>query len=690
MQLSRVVAARLTTAALLLFLSCDATAQNAPKLSKAQRALLEAIVAAVDQAQASGVAAPATWQSHVLRASDGSHYVAWSAFAPDVAPPQDAALLYVRLATHDPDGSVRAAPDRSAVSEWLQGLRGDPLPMRANGSMTVPQGEMPVGGAASLAGRPGSSNAGAMDASIALRLQDRDRERADRERANRDAQRRAAAESAGRASLPPVHPFEDFDLQSRLTAAAGGLVVERSLTAGPGDYDVYVAWAEPGPGNRRPTVRVLAHRLTLPAASATEFALSDIVLADAVSARAEPYKITQQGAHPYAIGALEATPARDHTFRVDEALSMVFQVINPAGTGTGTPDVEVGFRVTRVVDVREQLVGSLPAQRYNKATLPSDFDVAKGHPLFAAVQAPLRSFARGRYRVTITALDHLSGRRVSRDVRFDVAGTPESLLREAPAPGQIFRRDAVLAPATLTALARALTPPSPSPALEQALAAAAAGRFPAVVQTNLTELAERPAGLALRGLALYGLGDSARAVAAQLQQATAQGAPAAPVQLLLGATYAIDGDDRSAIAAWNLAREGGIDDASVATLLMDAYLRQGDVARAGAMARAALDSQPGNGAAARGLAATYIATARYADALALLEPRAAESAPDPETDFLVLHALYASHVSGHAPGNTPSGRARFAVAARAYTDAGGRHGDLVRAWLDVVTGASRR
>ena len=43
--------------------------------------------------------------------------------------------------------------------------------------------------------------------------------------------------------------------------------------------------------------------------------------------------------------------------------------------------------------------------------------------------------------------------------------------------------------------------------------------------------AERATGMALRGFALYGLGDSPRAVAAQLQQAATQGAPAAPVHL---------------------------------------------------------------------------------------------------------------------------------------------------------------
>ena len=144
MKLSRVVAARLTAAALLLSIPCAVAAQNAPRLSKAQRALLEAVVAAVDQAQATGVVTPATWQSHVLRASDGSHYVALRATALDVPVPNGGAMLYVRLAARRSD-EPRAAAERSAVMEWLQGQRGDPLPMRAARSTTVNAGEMPIG-----------------------------------------------------------------------------------------------------------------------------------------------------------------------------------------------------------------------------------------------------------------------------------------------------------------------------------------------------------------------------------------------------------------------------------------------------------------------------------------------------------------------------------------------------------------
>lgn len=125
----------------------------------------------------------------------------------------------------------------------------------------------------------------------------------------------------------------------------------------------------------------------------------------------------------------------------------------------------------------------------------------------------------------------------------------------------------------------------------------------------------------------------------------------------------------------------------MATLLVDAYVRQGDVARATAMARAALDAQPGNAAAARGLAAARIAAGQYADALAALDGITAAAA-EPETDFLVLHALYGGFVGDTAPGNTATGRDRLQAVGQRYVGAGGRHAGLVKEWLAVVAARS--
>lgn len=649
-----------------------------PRLDRSQQATLESIVVAVDQARANpAAAAPSQWQVHVLRASDGSHYVALRGRAPGLIATKAPVMLYVRLeSSRDPRTTV---PQRSAVMEWLKGERADPLPMRARGTMNVPQGEMPIGGAASILGlRPDLG----LENTAQLRMMDRERQQVARQREELAAKRKAELESAVRTGVPILHPFEDFETAAQLDVDALGTTVVRSVRAGPGDYTMSVAWAEPGAGGRAPTVRVLTHPLSLPAAS-PDFALSDIVLADSVRTLDAAYPPAVQNSHPYAIGALEAAPASDDAFRVDERLSVVFQVINAAATPAGKPDVEVNIAFTRLSGGKEERVGALPAQRHAADTLPADFDIAKGHPLFAAVQASLATFTRGRYRLTATATDRVSGRQTSRATDFSVVGTPHSLLNEAPAPGQAFRRDALMTPAMLTAITTGLTPAAPSDGLKRLLDAATTSRFADLVKEAPIAPEERPTAQALRGFGLFAVGDNPRAVAVQLQQALAQGAPPGPVLLLLGATYAQSGDDKGAVAAWNQARDGSVADAAVATLMVDAYMRQGDVARATAMAQAALDAQPGSAAAARRLAAARIAAGQYADALTVLDGLASATA-DADTDFLVVHALFGGVVGGTAPGNTATGRERLRAVGQRYIDAGGRHAPLVTEWLAVV------
>ena len=88
MKLSRVVATRLAAVTLLLSVPCAAAAQNAPKL---ERVVLEAVVAAVDQASAAST--PATWYAHVLRASNGAHDVALRTAVSDLAAPNGGVML---------------------------------------------------------------------------------------------------------------------------------------------------------------------------------------------------------------------------------------------------------------------------------------------------------------------------------------------------------------------------------------------------------------------------------------------------------------------------------------------------------------------------------------------------------------------------------------------------------------------
>ena len=67
-----------------------------------------------------------------------------------------------------------------------------------------------------------------------------ERARAKQEKEDRDRERKAELEGTEKANRN-VLPFEDFEIAT----TPNGHAIERALTAGPGDYVLYVAWADP-------------------------------------------------------------------------------------------------------------------------------------------------------------------------------------------------------------------------------------------------------------------------------------------------------------------------------------------------------------------------------------------------------------------------------------------------------------
>jgi hypothetical protein len=394
---------------------------DAPSLSRQQREALQTLVRAVDTTTTAPLP-DGDWPLHVLRASDGSHYVAFSIHRPEGVQLGRPFILYVRLASRRADAATQ--PERSAVAEWLTGQSPTPaLPQRG-----LAFGEMPTYGAGAVATRgPGAGTQN-------LQLLELEQRRAREKREEQERARKAALEGTGATRTPrPLLPFEDFDLRAEAVADSGGApVIRRSLTAGPGDYELTLAWIDMKGGTPIGAAHVIRRPLSLAPASTTTFGLSSVIVADSVTIRESPVAATEQTARPYSIGSTEITPARDHILGADERLALVVQVFNPRALPNGKPDVAVSFRVLRQQGAREDPVGTLTPQLYNELTLPLDFDVTKGHPIFAAVAVPLKTFKRGDYRLEVAAHDRAAGVGAMTDVLFTVAGTPASLLREAP------------------------------------------------------------------------------------------------------------------------------------------------------------------------------------------------------------------------------------------------------------------
>ena len=91
-------------------------------------------------------------------------------------------------------------------------------------------------------------------------------------------------------------------------------MITRAFTAGPGDYDLFVAWADPRSAKPAPTVRVVTKSLHAAAGATHGAHHSSVILADSVGVAAAPYPPAEQAAHPYSIGLTEIVPARDAIF----------------------------------------------------------------------------------------------------------------------------------------------------------------------------------------------------------------------------------------------------------------------------------------------------------------------------------------------------------------------------------------
>jgi hypothetical protein len=659
-----------------------ATAQTGPTLTRQQRVALQALVSAVNRASHQDNTGDLEWPLHVLRASDGSHYVAFSIVDPPRLSAGKPVIVYVRLATRR-DPRVAGATERSAIADWLAG-HGAPPPPRER---ALAFGDMPIFGAASAAsaGRdPGASTRGVAPQTLQLLEMERERARERREAAER--KRKAALEGVGSSTPTGVLPFEDFDLRAiAVDDGTGTTLLRRGLTAGPGEYDLIVGWVDPAERDAASAITIVRRPLSLPIASTTEFGLSSVILADRVDVREVPLTADQQSAHPYSIGPTEIAPARDAVLSNDERLSLIFQVFNARPSADGKPDVVVGFRVFRTTPTGQESVGFLNPQMYNAETLPPEFDLRKGHPVFVAVGVPLGTFRRGAYRIAITADDRLGEASAMGELSFVVAPTPAALLREAPTLAPPFRREDVLTAPVLDRIIDRLRPQSPSSALSLAFGAVEARRFIDLVREDAVAADESAIRATLRALALYALGDTPAAVSAPLRQALTLLTVRGPAHVLIGASRALEGNDREAIVSWTEAAGTGLSEALLAPLIIDAHLRAGEHSQAIALGERARHSAPADPALTRRLSAAYLGAGRESDALKVLDAYLATAPDDREAEWLRLHALFSGIVQRRVVDAAGGSSTRFQELATAYITANGRHAALAKDWSDIVS-----
>jgi len=669
-------------------LATSAAAQpKPPSLSKAEREALRAAVMATRTLTAVPEVSAPDASADLFRASDGSHYVALSLPAPADLPPTTPVVLYVKLVpTVRPDASgvpptVPTEP-RSAVLEWLEGQRSDPLPMRARRVVTVPTGELPVGGPASMSGRDG----GIGQSTAALRLMDRQQEQ---QRASADARERERREQLEGRGGPasPLLPFEDFDVRARLSVRPGPSTrLERAVTAAPGEYDVVLGWSVLDARGKSSLVGAMRHHLSLPPAPREGLALGSVVVAEAIGIADRPYPPEQQSAHPYVLGTTDITPATDRRFTNDERLSVAFQVINPAGDATGKPDVRIGFRLYRQSGDGETLVGTPSPLTYNAASLPVDFNVALGHPLLAALALPLASLPRGHYRLAISATDMVSRTAASGTTHFEIVATRGALLAQVPGLQPVLRRARAVSGDQLDAALVPLQPLVAAGGLGPIYLALQQRRFSDAVRDVPLAETERGLGALLQAIAFYGLGDTPASLLTRLNRAETLGAPVGAVRYWQGWVYGLLERDAQALDAWREATRQGWPPQLTVPLEVESLVRLQRTSEAGTTASAALTS---------GLA---LESLRQAVALAALEAghpdraltalgEVTASSDDPETLWLAIRA-YATRGLGPAGPLSGDELRHLARLVERYRSRDGRHRERADEWLAFLTASS--
>ena len=232
--------------------------------------------------------------------------------------------------------------------------------------------------------------------------------------------RGAPAPAPGPRDALAQYPFEDATIFDRPEDGR----ISRAFAAPPGNYDVYVALTErTTPEQPTPRTLVIKHELTVPDLK-SNLAVSSIFVLDKseIDSRNRRLNFEEQLDEPYVWWGTKLTPSFRTTFGRDDKLSVTFVVYNAASAVDDKPDVEVQYVFYRAADGGDSFFARTRPEIFNADTLSREFRLSSGDLIVAGQEASLARFSDGNYRLAITVTDRVSGRTLTRDVPFTIAG----------------------------------------------------------------------------------------------------------------------------------------------------------------------------------------------------------------------------------------------------------------------------
>lgn len=249
----------------------------------------------------------------------------------------------------------------------------------------------------------------------------KEKEKQDKKKKGKEAQ-----DLAGQAVSGVEYPWEDYyDLTAVPRAPGGPLAFSRPFSVNAGEYDAYIAVAVKDPAAAPGPSKVAVHKatITVPNYWSDEFQLSSVFLANKVTPLTEVPTGEAQKLKPYVIGNLEVFPAVDGKFASTDELSVFFIIYGVALADDKKPDVTVEWQPYKKGPLGESKFRAVEPQKLNSSTLPPGFDVAQGHQLVGSLNVPVSAFEAGDYRLAIKVTDNKTGKSLTHDVAFTVAGS---------------------------------------------------------------------------------------------------------------------------------------------------------------------------------------------------------------------------------------------------------------------------
>jgi hypothetical protein len=201
--------------------------------------------------------------------------------------------------------------------------------------------------------------------------------------------------------------------------------ISRAMAVPGGEYEVFIAVKEKSTGDRKQPAQkigLLRHDLSVPDFNKAELQTSSIIVANSVEPVATAMTNEQQQENPYTFGTMKIVPSTDPKFQKSGELQVVFWIYGASTDASKKPDVQVEYNFHQKTAEGEKYFNKTAPQQLNATTLPPQFDMAAGHQLPGSLVVPLASFPAGDYRLEIKITDKPSGKTLTRDIAFSVAG----------------------------------------------------------------------------------------------------------------------------------------------------------------------------------------------------------------------------------------------------------------------------